>query len=132
MIDVNINKLRFEINSLQKSIQKYQNQLEFAESSSESNEEEIISIQDRIKVLKKDMDILIQEYRFLTDNTVVHNINDIQKMYYGLFGNSIESKTEWSAFYNEFKNDDEMFNHITKNYTQLSRQYIRQYLKRRF
>lgn len=127
-----IKDLEIYINNLLKLLKSYQNQLDFALNSSESSKEEIESIQDSIKTISKDLDIAKFEYSFLIDNSIVHDVDDIRKLFFGLFGNSVKAQKDWVDFKNEFKSDDLMFNHITNNYNRLSKKDIKSYLKKIF
>lgn len=125
-------KLKAELKSLMNRKKFLLDQYAFATESNESSSEEIESIQDSIKSVNADIRFVEQELSYLLDNSIVHDIDDIRKIYFGLFGNSVESVNRWSNFYNSFRDDESLMDRITSNYTRIKKDEIRQYLKRYF
>ena len=125
-------KLKAELKSLMNRKKFLLDQYAFAAESNESSPEEIESIQDSIKSVDADIHFVEQELSHLLDNSIVHDIDDIRKIYFGLFGNSVESASRWSDFYNSFRNDESLMNKVTSNYTRIKKEEIRQYLRRYF
>lgn len=125
-------KLKAELKSLMNRKKFLLDQYAFATESNESSPEEIEPIQDSIKSVDADIHFVKQELSYLLDNSIVHDIDDIRKIYFGLFGNSVEAVSRWSDFYNSFRNDESLMDKVTSNYTRIKKDEIRQYLRRYF
>lgn len=125
-------KLKAELKSLMNRKKFLLDQYAFATESNESSSKEIESIQDSIKSVDADIRFVKQELSYLLDNSIVHDIDDIRKIYFGLFGNSVESASRWSDFYNYFRNDESLMDTVTSSYTRIKKDEIRKYLERYF
>ena len=77
-------------------------------------DEEINSVENSISEIKKKIDQIDEEIKL--SKTVVSNVRDIQKLYFGMNSNNRKlAAIRWHNFYNKFNSDEELFNHLTKD-----------------
>lgn len=129
-----INNLKLTITNLNNKIEDYKEQLYSLQYDEEYPDEELISsIEDNIVNLEKELKFSFLEYKYLSDKNIIHDIDDIRKLFFGYFikiyRDNAKVSTMWVNLYNMYKNDKQMLDDLTYHFQYNNKDKVLQQIK---
>lgn len=129
-----INHLKLTITNLNNKIENYKEQLYSLRYDEAYPDEELISsIEDNIVNLEKELKFSFLEYKYLSDKNIIHDIDDIRKLFFGYFikiyRDNAKVSTMWVNLYNMYKNDKQMLDDLTYHFQYTEKDRVLQQIK---
>ena len=129
-----INNLKLTITNLNNKIENYKEQLYSLRYDEEYPDEELISsIEDNIVNLEKELKFSFLEYKYLSDKNIIHDIDDIRKLFFGYFikiyRDNAKVSTMWVNLYNMYRNDKQMLDDLTYHFQYTEKDKVLQQIK---